>query len=145
MSKYDWQLSPGSPLCVYSEPLYRTGRAIIQNLTDETPEMVVAALEALAQYHAELASKLKRHPMHYGALVGSHRCLESVYQEAVALLRGLSATFAHPPAPPARTQPPRSPDAVVNDIGSLADEVKRPGDTYLGEERGDNTASGESR
>lgn len=145
MSKYDWQLSPGSPLCVYSEPLYRTGRAIIQNLTGETPDMVVAALDALAQYHAELASKLKQHPMHYGALVGSHRCLESVYQEAVALLRGLAATFAHPPAPPARRQPPRSPDEVVNDITSLVDEIKRPEDTFLGEGRIDDTAPGGSR
>jgi hypothetical protein len=40
-----------------------------------------------------------------------------------------------PPAPPLRRQPERSADAVVNDIESLADEVKRPGDTFLGEER----------
>jgi type II secretory pathway predicted ATPase ExeA len=71
--------------------------------------------------------------------------LESVYQEAVALLRGLAATFAHPPAPPARRQPPRSPDEVVNDITTLADAVKRPEDTFLGEGRIDDTAPGGSR
>jgi hypothetical protein len=86
--------------------------------------------------------------MHYGALIGRHRCVEHLFQEARARLHSLEIMQPAPktPAPPPpRRQPPRSPDAVVNDFFSLADEVKRPGDTFLGVERKEDEASGGSK
>jgi hypothetical protein len=143
----NWNLPSGIPRCVYADSLYRTGQVIFSNLHEATPDMVAAAQESLALYHTELAAKLRKHPMHYGALVGSHLCLDAVYQEAVALFRGrLAVTIQPQPQPvPPRRRPPRSPDEVVNDNASLADEVKQPGDTYLGEERKDETTPGGNR
>jgi hypothetical protein len=137
MPTLNWNLPAGIPRCLYADSLYRTGQVIISNLHAATPEMVAAAQESLALYHAALSARLKKHPMHYGALVGTHMCLDAVFQQAVALLRGLLAVTIQPQPqpPPPRRQPPRSPDEVVNDVSSLADEVKRPGDTFLGEER----------
>jgi hypothetical protein len=106
-----------------------------------------AALESLERLRDELVQAL--YPMHYGSLVGRHRCVEHLFREARARLHGLQATqpvpAPQPPTPPARRQPPRSPDEVVNDIASLADAMKRPGDTYLGEERKDDATPGGSR
>jgi hypothetical protein len=67
---------------------------------------------------------------------GGHCCLKECYLEYAMRLR--NRALFHKPLPsslPSRRRPPRSADEVVNDITSLADEVKRPGDTFLGEER----------
>jgi hypothetical protein len=77
--------------------------------------------------------------LHYASASGSlHRCVAQAYDDAKAKLRLLSQ-LQQPPAPPARRQPPRSPDAVVNDIASLTNALRRLGDTYLGEEREEDT------
>jgi hypothetical protein len=148
MSVYDWNLAAGAPLCVFSDSFYRTVReAIFQQLTPETTtEQFEAAFESLTRLRDELVQNL--YPMHYGSLVGRHRCVDHLYREAVARLRSLEIMQpvpVPPPVPPARRQPPRSPDEVVNDIASLADEIKRPGNTFLGEERTDDTAPGDNR
>ena len=78
---------------------------------------------------------------HYAAAYGKrHQCIAAVYADAVFALN--RAVLQKTPPPPARSVPPRSPDAVVNDIASLADAMKRPGDTFLGEERKGNTGQG---
>jgi hypothetical protein len=138
MSDYDWELSAGAPLCLQSDSFYYSARdAVFRQLSKKsTNEQFQAALETLTQLRDELVQTL--YPMHYGALVGRHRCVEHLFREARVRLRGLQATKpvpTTPPVPPARRQPPRSADDVVNDITSLADDIKRPGDTYLGEER----------
>jgi hypothetical protein len=148
MNEYDWNLSAGAPLCVVSDDFYRTGRdAVFRRLTPETTQrQFQEALESLTRLRDELLEDI--YPMHYGSLVGRHRCLEHVFKEACARLRALAVLQPEPkpPAPsPARSQPPRSADAVVNDIESLADVVKHPGDTFLGEERKDNTTPGGNR
>jgi hypothetical protein len=148
MSNYDWNLSAGAPLCVSSDSFYYSARdAVFRQLSkDSTKEQFQAALETLTQLRDELVQTL--YPMHYGALVGRHRCVEHLFREARARLRGLQVTQpvpATPPAPPARRQPPRSAEEVVNDLAILADAMKRPGDTYLGEERTEDSPRGGNR
>jgi alkanesulfonate monooxygenase SsuD/methylene tetrahydromethanopterin reductase-like flavin-dependent oxidoreductase (luciferase family) len=135
MAAHDWMLPARSPLCLPADALYRTGQAIIHNLSGAvTPDMVAAAQEALATYRAELLPTL--HPMHFGVSVGIHICVEDVYQEARARLRGLAATMQpipeSPAPPPAPQQQPITADEVVNNLRTLANELKRPRDTYLG-------------
>jgi hypothetical protein len=76
-------------------------------------------------------------PMHF-RFPGGHRCLKEAYLHYAMLLRNRALFYkplpTSPPSPP-RRRPPRSADEVVNDITSLADEVKRPRDTFLGEVR----------
>jgi hypothetical protein len=148
MSEYDWHLSSGAPLCTVSDSFYYTARdAIFRCLTPETTQrQFLEAMESLTRLRDELVQDVK--PMHYGALVGRHRCLDQLFTEARARLRSLAVLQPElkPPAPPpARRQPPRSADAVVNDVWSLADTIKQPGNIFLGEERQDNAASGGSR
>jgi hypothetical protein len=149
MSNYDWNLSAGLPLCERSDAFYRTGRDTIfrQLTTDTTPEQWQEALESLIRLRDDLVQDIRR-PMHYGALVGTHRCVDQLFTEARARLRGLQILQPQPaPQPPAPPQPrprqlQRSPDEVVNDAESLVDQLKQPGDTYLGEERTNNTLPG---
>jgi hypothetical protein len=147
MSAYDWPRPDGAPLCVVSDAFHRTARdAIFQCLTPETTQrQFLEAMESLTRLRDELAQDV--HPMHYGALVGRHRCLQALYTEARARLRSLAVLQPEPkpPAPPPRRQPPRSADAVVNDVSSLADAVKHPGDTYLGEGRTEDSTLGGNR
>jgi hypothetical protein len=110
MSAYDWQLSPGAPLCALSDSFYRTIReAVFQQLTRETtPGQWRAALERLTQLRDELVRE--KQPMHYGALIGTHRCVEQVFKEARARLRGLEIMQPKPvpsPEPPPPAPPPK--------------------------------------
>jgi DNA-directed RNA polymerase specialized sigma24 family protein len=136
MPEYDWQLSAGSPLCVFSDSFYYSVRdAIFRQLSkDSSKEQFQAALESLTRLREELEQDL--HPMHYGALIGRHRCVEHLFREARARLRGLEITQPppKPPVPPAPTQPPLTQDAVVNNLRTLAKDRTRRRDTYLGQE-----------
>src|SRR5688572_7792458 len=103
MSEYDWQLSAGAPLCTVSDSFYRTVReTIFQQLTKETTaEQWQAALESFTRLREELEQGI--YPMHYGALVGRHRCLDHVFSEARARLRSLEIMQPVPvpqPSPP---------------------------------------------
>jgi hypothetical protein len=129
MSSRDWILPARYPLCPPADSLYRTGQAIIHNLSGAvTPDMIAAAQEALAQYRTELVSTL--HPMHFGLSVGIHICVEDVYQEARARLRGLAATIQptpEPPAPPAPSRQPVSDDALIANMEQwLASRASEP-------------------
>jgi hypothetical protein len=107
MSDYDWNLSAGAPLCVSSDSFYYSARdAVFRQLSKEsTKEQFQAALETLTQLRDELVQTL--YPMHYGALVGRHRCVEHLFREARARLRGLQVTQPVPAAPPAPEQKPQ--------------------------------------
>jgi hypothetical protein len=112
MSDYDWQLSAGAPLCVFSDSFYSSARdTIFRQLTrDTTPEQFQAAQEHLQQLRDELVEQL--YPMHYGSLVGRHRCIDQLFTEGRARLRSLE-TLQPLPAPP----PPReTPADVVRDL-----------------------------
>jgi DNA-directed RNA polymerase specialized sigma24 family protein len=104
MSAYDWNLSAGAPLCELSDACYRTiHETIFQQLTkDTTPEQWQAAQESLLRLRDELVRDIR--PMHYGALIGRHRCVDQVFKEARARLRGLEIMQPQPvpeqPAPP---------------------------------------------
>jgi hypothetical protein len=133
MSEYDWNLSAGAPLCTFSDSFYRTVReAIFQQLTTETTaEQWQAALESLTRLREELEQDV--HPMHYGALVGRHRCVNHVFKEACARLRSLEIMQPAPePQPPAPREPLTTPDAVVADLGETIQH--RPDETVLGED-----------
>ena len=76
MTEYDWQLSAGAPLCGLSDSFYRTVReAVFQQLTETTPEQFQAAREHIRRLRDELLGDIQ--PMHYGALIGTHRCVNS--------------------------------------------------------------------
>jgi hypothetical protein len=117
MSTHDWTLPARYPLCPAADSLYRTGQAIFHNLSGVvTPDMVNSAQDALAQYRTELLSTL--HPMDFGLSVGRHICVEQVYQEGRARLRGLAVTSqpAPEPEPPAPPPKPRSLRDVAEDF-----------------------------
>jgi hypothetical protein len=107
MSEYDWHLSAGAPLCELSDSFYRTVReAVFQQLTkDTTPEQWQAAQESLTRLRDELVQDIR--PMHYGSLIGRHRCVNQVFNEARARLRGLEimqpVPVPQPPPPPRET------------------------------------------
>jgi hypothetical protein len=138
-----WTLPPKDPRCRFAEELYRTAQAIFLRLSNATTAaQFQAARDALVSYRAHLEENL--HWTHYGLSVGTHLCVKEVYREACARLCSL-ASVQPEPTPQRRSVPPRSADEVVNDIWSLADAVIRSGDTFLGEERADDTAPGESQ
>jgi len=136
------------PQCDFAARLERVADVLFSRISEQmTPSHWEACQITLWSFYQELLTELKeRGRFHYSSPAGSlHRCLAQVYEDAKAKLYILEqTTLPLPPAPP-RQRPPRSPDEVVNDIGSLADEVKRPGDTFLGEERKDDTAPGGNR
>lgn len=107
MSNYDWNLSAGAPLCVFSDSFYYSARdAVFRQLSkDSTKEQFQAALETLTQLRDELVQTL--YPMHYGSLVGRHRCVDHVFREARARLHGLQVTKPAPVPPPAPAQKPQ--------------------------------------
>jgi hypothetical protein len=130
MSEYDWQLSAGAPLCTVSDSFYRTEReTIFQQLTkDTTPEQWQAALEHLVRLRDELQQAI--YPMHYGSLVGRHRCLDHVFREAVARLRALEIMQPAPQPPPPPSQQVITRDGIVID---LEDKIQtNRAETHLG-------------
>jgi DNA-directed RNA polymerase specialized sigma24 family protein len=135
MSEYDWNLSAGSPLCVFSDSFYYSVRdAIFRQLSkDSSKEQFQAALESLTRLREELEQDIQ--PMHYGALIGRHRCVEHLFKEARARLRSLEIMQPEPPQPePAATQPPSLEEVVT--------EFERKTETYLGDREEEDDASG---
>jgi hypothetical protein len=135
-------------LCEFAERLRETADELFSQVNDRTtPAQFAAAHETLLERKEVLEAELRaRGRFHYASVAGTlHRCVPQIYEDAATRLRLLSQLQQPPATPPARRQPPRSPDAVVNDVSSLADEVKRPGQTFLGEERRDDTAPGGNR
>ena len=130
MSDYDWQLSAGAPLCVLSDSFYYSARdAVFRQLrTDMTKEQWQAALESLTQLRDELVGSI--YPMHYGSLVGRHRCVEHLFREACARLRSLEILQSVPPPPapeaPAPQPKPRSLADVVKDFAAKPEEASLP-------------------
>jgi hypothetical protein len=145
---YWWPRERGTPvLCPDAKQFHmiiqETIFAKISEMT--TPEQFSAAQQSLLVLYQELSQQLGTY--HFAtANTGSHRCLKAVYLDAAMRLKNLAIMHEQPqPPPPPRRRPPRSADEVVNDVSSLADQVKRPGDTFLGEERKDNQAPGGTR
>src|ERR687896_2072744 len=116
MSNYDWNLSAGAPLCVFSDSFYYSARdAVFRQLSkDSTKEQFQAALETLTQLRDELVQTL--YPMHYGALVGRHRCVDHVFREARARLRSLEIMQPVPKPPPPPKQQLITREGVVMDL-----------------------------
>jgi hypothetical protein len=115
VSEYDWNLSAGAPLCLFSDTFYRTVReAIFQQVTkDTTPEQWRAAQESLKRLREALVQDMPA--MHYGAFIDTHRCVNHLYKEATARLRSLEimqpVPLPQPPPPPRET-----PADVVRDL-----------------------------
>jgi hypothetical protein len=136
MSAYDWNLSAGAPPCELSDSFYRTVReAIFQQLTTETtPEQWQAAQEHLQRLRDEQVQNL--YPMHYGSLVGRHRCVDHLFREAQARLRGLEIMQpvpAPPPPAPAQKPQPVSLEALLANVEQLIAESAK--ETSFGHER----------
>ena len=134
-------------LCEFAERLRETADGLFSQVNDRTtPAQFTAAQQTLLERKQALEAELRaRGRFHYASATGSlHRCVAQAYEDAYTRLRLLSQ-LQQPQAPPARRQPPRSADAVVNDVSSLADAVKRPGETSRGEKRQEDTPPGGSR
>ncbi len=135
-------------LCEFAERLRETAEVLFSQVTDRTTAaQFESAQQTLLERKLELETELRaRGRFHYASSSGSlHRCVPQLYEDAKTRLRLLSQ-LQQPPAPPApRRQPPRSAEEVVNDIASLADAMKRPGDTFLGEGRTEDATSGGTR
>jgi hypothetical protein len=126
------------PQCEFADRLERVADVLISRISERmTPSQWEACQISLWSFYQDLALELKeRGRFHYSSPAGNpHRCLPQAYEDAKAKLQILEQTTLPSPAPPVRRRPPRSADEVVNDVSSLADEVKRPGGTFLGEER----------
>jgi hypothetical protein len=138
---------PSASLCEFADRLDRVANVLFSKISEGmTPSQWQACQMALWSFYQELAAELKqRGRFHYSSPAGSlHRCAAQAYEDAKATLQLLEQTYL-PTRPAPRRVPPRSSDTVVNDVSSLAERVKRPGDTFLGEEREDNTAPGGRR
>jgi hypothetical protein len=126
------------PTCPVAQLFEGVFDEIVKKLKADTPAAAYPPLiESVTTLKERLAPKVAS-SLHFGSIATGtgHWCLEESFAIAVTYLETLQALAPLPPPPaPPRRQPPRSADAVVNDVSSLADEVKRPGDTYLGEER----------
>jgi hypothetical protein len=129
MREYDWQLSNGAPLCVFSDSFYYTSRdTVFRQLTkDTTPAQIQAALEHLTQLRDELQQAI--YPMHYGSLVGKHRCVDHLFREAVARLRALEI-MQPVPVPQQPAEPPPPPDE--HSLEDVVDSLETTDETYLG-------------
>jgi hypothetical protein len=109
--------------------------SIFAKITDQTTASQYAEAE---QALVSLAERLERQVdlFHYGALTGTHACVRDVYELASSFLTNLRIWQSEPapPEPPAPPQPPLTPDAVVNNLRTLAEDRTRRRDTYLGQE-----------
>jgi hypothetical protein len=115
MSDYDWQLSAGAPLCVFSDSFYYTARdTIFRHVTPETTtDQFAAALARLTRLRDELVQQL--YPMHYGSLVGRHRCVDHLFREARARLHSLEIMQPVPVPEP----PPMRRDTIADVVHDL--------------------------
>jgi hypothetical protein len=134
-------------LCEFAERLRETADGLFSQVNDRTtPPQFEAAHQTLLERKEALEAELrKRGRFHYASSSGSlHRCVPQVYEDVATRLRLLSE-LQQPPAPPAPRS--RHPVALMrsNDIASLADAMKRPGDTYLGEGRTEDAPPGGTR
>jgi hypothetical protein len=137
MSAYDWQLSAGAPLCTFSDSFYRTVReTIFQRLTkDTTVEQWRAAMQSLTRLRDELQQAI--YPMHYGSLVGRHRCVDHLFREARARLQSLEIMQPVPvPQPP----PEPVPEPHEHSLEDVVDTFEATDELYLGD-----TAEGENK
>jgi hypothetical protein len=117
MSAYDWQLSAGAPPCLFADSFYAAVRedGIFRQLTPETtPAQFAAALEQLQVLRDELVQQV--YPMHYGSLVGRHRCVDHLFREARARLGGMKITQPAPKPPPPPKQQLITRDGIVRDV-----------------------------
>jgi hypothetical protein len=122
--------SPDRP-CKEYEKLQRVAEDILANVGDSTSlEEFEQVQKGLLFLYQELRER--RDPLHFRT-PGGHRCLDDAYLEYAMKLRTRFILQKEPAAaPPAPMQPPLTPDAVVNNLRTLAEELKRPRDTYLG-------------
>jgi hypothetical protein len=131
MSTYDWKQSACAPLCTVSDSFYRTVReTIFQQLTTETTAAQWgAAQESLTRLRDEKQQAIR--PMHYGSLVGGHRCVDHLFQEATARLRNLEIMQPAPsPQPP--PEPP-APEPNEQSLEVIVDTFEATDALYLGD------------
>ena len=136
MTSFLWRgWSPGTPCREYAK-FQRIAEELVANIGETaSPEECEQVQKSLLFLFLE--SQARFDPWHF-RFPGGHPCLEESYLQYAMLLRNKALRYKPlppSPPPPARRSPQRSADEVVNDVSSLADEVKRPGNTYLGEER----------
>jgi hypothetical protein len=132
MQSLNWRgWSPESTCGEYAK-LKLVGEDILANLGDSTsPEEFEQVQKGLLFCYQELKERCD--PWHFRT-PGGHRCLDDAYLEYAMKLRTRFILQKEPAAaaPPAPIQPPLTPDAVVNNLRTVAEELKRPRDTYLG-------------
>ena len=124
--------SPNKP-CEEYEKLQLVAEEILANIDDSTsPEQFEQVQKGLLFLCQELQEGLD--PWHF-RFPGGHLCLEEAYLHYAMLIRNkYILQKPRQPASPAQQQPPLTPDQVVNNLRRVAEELKRPRDTYLGKD-----------
>jgi hypothetical protein len=133
MRSLNWRgWSPDTPCTEYTK-LQRVADELLASLNGAaSPEQFAEAQKSLLFLWQELQARMD--PLH-PRFPGGHRCLENCYLEYAMRIRN-KALLLQPepvqPPPPAPQQQPITADEVVNNLRTLANELKRPRDTFLG-------------
>ena len=123
--------SPNKPCEEYAK-LKLVAEEILANIDDSTsPEQFEQVQKGLLFLFQELKERLD--PWHF-RFPGGHPGLEEAYLHYAMLIRNkyILRKPRQPASPPAPQQPPLTPDQVVTNLRRVAEELKRPRDTYLG-------------
>jgi hypothetical protein len=123
--------SPNKP-CEEYEKLKLVAEEILADIDDSTSlEQFEQVQKGLLFLFQELQERFD--PWHL-RFPGGHPCLEDAYLHYAMLIRNkyILQKPRQPEAPPAPQQPPLTPDQVVNNLRRVAEERRRPRDTFLG-------------
>jgi hypothetical protein len=126
--------SPDTTCNEYAK-LQRVADELLATLNGATsPGQFAEAQKSLLFLWQELQALMD--PLH-PRFPGGHRCLKHCYLEYAMRIRNKALILLQPeqpqtPAAPAPQQPPLTPDQVVNNLRRVAEELKRPRYTYLG-------------
>jgi len=134
MRSLNWRGGSSNSPCSEYIKLQRVAEEILANIDDSTsPQQFEQVQKGLLFLFQELKERFA--PWHF-RFPGGHPCLEEGYLHYAMLIRNryILQKPRQPASPPAPQQPPLTPDQVVNNLRGLAEELKRPRDTYLGKD-----------
>jgi hypothetical protein len=133
MQSLNWRGGSRDTPCSEHTKLKLVAEEILANVDDSTSlEQFEQAQKGLLFLFQELQERLD--PWHF-RFPGGHLCLEEAYLHYAMLIRNkYILQKPRQPASPAQQQPPLTPDQVVNNLRTVAEELKRPKDTYLGKD-----------
>ncbi len=133
MQSLNWRGGSQDTPCSEYTKLKLVAEEILAHIDDFTsPQQFEQAQKGLLFLFQELKAHVD--PWHF-RFPGGHLCLEEAYLHYAMLIRNrYILQKPRQPAAPAQQQPPLTPDQVVTNLRTVAEELKRPRDTYLGKD-----------